>query len=124
MTRNPCSCLTTERLRWYDLLLWVLPALVLVFTLYDLNKFVSTDGEGYPIGWEGGGWTYQTAGNFIIHHLIHVGRIAAAFAFYWLPPRPILRPAGRLLCTWDWLDLLCIEISSALEDLGVVLPFN
>ena len=66
-----------------------------------MAKAIRSDGKA-------GGWAYQTAENFIIHHLIYVVRIVAVFAFYWLPPRPILRPAGRFLCGMFTLAILAI----------------
>ncbi len=53
-----------RRLAWEDVALCVVPTLYLLLSMTEVVDYLRTEGEGYPIGWGGGGWSYREFHNY------------------------------------------------------------
>ena len=57
------------RQSWFWWLMMVLPSLYLSAILTDLWWYFSNP-DRYPIGWEGGGWTYRSHRNYVVSGIL------------------------------------------------------
>ena len=101
----------TSRIRWGDVLLCVVPVLYLIFLIVEIVDYIRTDAQGYPIGWEGGGWSFREFHNYWISLLLSSVIPAIGIALF-LCQKRALRIVARM-ATGAVTLLLAVGFASA-----------
>lgn len=102
------NVMLSARFHRYDVVLLVFPVMATPVLILDLHEFL-TEPKGYPIGWDGGGWAYQSEANYLTNVILQLSVTTASVAGYMIPPHRIVRVAARFLC--------------GLINVGLVVPF-